>query len=258
MATDDFGIAVSLPGFSVETAGDQNLYFNSSWPIMKIDDSLSGFITIDANGDSEPIIHNLGYPPFTLVWSPVNGCLGAASSVNNFTLTIDGTFEANNTLHYYVFRNPLNQNFQAPQINLSETPQGTGNQDFGIKFSKDGKDASSTDLRDFTIHSGTRSLMVYATIYQPVSALQAGSFAGSYGVEYDTDLPYDPVFFAFFSIDNFNFVPLSAVAQTPPKIEFNTITGGVIIDNGATEEGWGAFYIMLDPYITNNIVNVTL
>jgi len=77
------------------------------------------------------------------------------------------------------------------------------------------------------------------------------------GLKYITDLPYDPVYFAFFSSDNQNFVPLSTVAQSTPKIEYNGIDGGIIIYNG-TSPGWGVFYVLLDPYQTTDTMSVGL
>lgn len=251
-----FGVKVSLPGYSVETAADSDLYFSSDWPIMKIDESLSSTYSLAEGVNSLTFTHNLGYPPFTMVFSNSLGYLGPAGSVNSTT----GTLTTGNADvgHYYVFRNPLNQNFQAPQLNLSEPPVGTTNEDFGIKFSKPGRDASSTDLRDFTIHSGTRSLMVYATVYQPITALTDQGFTAEYGLDYTNTLPYDPVFFAFYSSDNQNFVPLNAVSEVAPKIDFNAISGNPFINNGNTNSGYGVFYVMLDPYQTTNQISVTL
>lgn len=251
----EFGVKASLPGFGVETAADQDLYFSSSWPIMKIDENLSGSTTMDANNDPQVITHNLGYPPFTMVFSSALGYYGPANNSNSTTITVQTA--PNDSLHYYIFRNPLNQNFQAPQLNLVTTPEGTGSQDFGLKFSKPGKDVSSTDLRDFTIHSGTRSLMVYQTVYQPVGPLTDQTYLGDIGYEYDTTLPYDPVYFAFYTADGQNFVPLTASAQTGPKIVFNSITGGIIALTGTAATNV-AFYVMLDPYQTTNLVSVTL
>jgi hypothetical protein len=251
-----FGVKVSLPGYSVETAADSNLYFNSDWPIMKIDEALSGSYTMGATSNSTTVNHNLGYPPFTMVFSNTFGYQGPAGNVNSTSTTI--TTGNGDSGHYYVFRNPLNQNFQAPQLNLSAPPAGTSNEDFGIKFSKPGRNASSTDLRDFTIHSATRSLMVYQTVYQPIKALTDQGFSADFGLDYINTLPYDPVFFAFYSADNLNFVPLSAVSATAPKVDFNAISGNPFINNGITNIGYGVFYVMLDPYQTTNQINVTL
>lgn len=263
--SEDFGAKVSLPGFNVETAADQDLYFSSSWPNLKIDETISQQI-INLSSSNNSITHNLGYPPFTFVFSHTNGFLGNASSTNSTTLTpVSNTYLSANpgdNLQVYVCRNPLTMNFLAPNVQLATTQQGTNHQDWGMKFSKPSKDVSSTDLRDFTIHSGTKSLQVHQVIYQPLAQyndinLGLPNFPNNLGIKYITDLPYDPVFFAFYSSDNQNFIPLFATAQTAPKVNFNSIDGGIIINN-ATSPGWGVFYILLDPYQTTTQIGVTL
>jgi hypothetical protein len=262
--SEEFGAKVSLPGFNVETAADSDLYFSSGWPIIKIDEDLSESIVLDP--DNNLITHNLGYPPFTLVFSQNNGFLGAANNINSTTvIPVDSGYQSANigdVLHVYVCRNPLNQNFLAKSIQLAQTQQGTNHEDYGIKFSKPGYDVSSTDLRNFTLHSGTKSLQVHQVLYQALGQFNdinygLPNFPNAMGIKYITDLPYDPVYFAFFSSDNENFTPLFAISQTVPKIEFNTIDGGIIVYN-QTNPGWGVFFILLDPYQSTNQVSVTL
>lgn len=260
---DNFGAKVSLPGFDVESAADQDLYFSSSWPLLKIDDNLSQQI-INLTSSNNLITHNLSYPPLTLIFSHLNGFLGPASSVNSTTITLVNNIYLNtnpgDNLQVYVCRNPLNINFQAPNIQLAQTQQGTNKQDEGIKFSKPGKDVSSTDLRDFTIHSGTKSLQVHQVIYQQLGPISSGipGINGINGLKYNTDLPYRPVYFAFYSSDNANFVPLSAVAQVPPKVTYDSIDGGIIINDSGGTGGWGVFYVLLDPFQTTTNIQVTL
>lgn len=255
MGKNDFGVKVSLPGFPVETAADADLYFSSSWPTLKIDDDLSGTVTLAANqvftGN-----HNLGYPPFTMLWSTTTGFRGPVDKVNPTTFSFSNTIP--DTYRYYITRNPLNSNFQAPNVQLAQTAQGTGNQNFGLKFTKPGKSTDSTDLRDYTIHSGTKSLQVHQVIYAPfapVPIIGGGTFASA--LKYITDLPYSPVFFCFYSLDNITFSPAFATSQSPPQVEFSSIDGGVIISNG-TLPGWGVFFVLLDPYQSTTQISVVL
>jgi len=84
---DDFGMAVSLPGYDVSSAPDQALYFNSSWPLIKIDDDLSGTMTLSNTGTGT-ITHSLGYPPLTFIWSKANGFNPYyITSINSQTVT---------------------------------------------------------------------------------------------------------------------------------------------------------------------------
>ena len=203
-----------------------------------------------------------------MAFTGLNGFIGPISSVNSLTATftsvanVYGTtpVAAGDSVRYYVFRNPLNTNFQASNINLAQTQQGTNHQDFGIKFAKPGKNTSSTDLRDYTIHSGTKSLQVHQVIYAPLGTIPSSDtfYSGITGLKYLTDLPYDPVFFAFYSPDNQNFYPLSAANQVPPKINFNSIDGGIIINDQGGTGGWGVFFVLLDPYQSTTQVNAVL
>jgi len=262
--SDNFGVKVSLPGFNAETAADSDLYFSSSWPSIKIDDSLSGTMTLTGT-KADFVTHNLGYPPFVMLWSKANGFWPYyIDKINSTIVSFNGqpATDKGDQIRYYICRNPLNINFLAPNINLAQTKQGTNKQDFGIKIVKQNKNTGSTDLRDFTIHSGTKSLQVHQVIYQPLAQFQDTQFGlpnnTTLGLKYITDLPYRPVYFAYFSSDNQNFVPIFAAAQTPPKVVYNTIDGGIIISDAGGQGGWGVFYILLDPYQSNNQINKTL
>lgn len=263
--SNDFGIKVSLPGFNAETAADADLYFSSSWPTLKIDDALSGTMTLTGTA-ADAVTHNLGYPPFVMVFSHTNGFYPYyIGFINSTVVSFTGTnaqFNIGDQIRYYIFRNPLNINYQAPNINLASSKQGTNHQDFGIKFTKPGKESTSTDLRDYTVHSGTKSLQVHQVIYQKLAPTNDTSFGlpdfTTPLLKYVTDLPYRPVYFAFFSSDNVNFIPIFATSSVPPLVEYNRIDGSIIISNVNNGPGWGVFYIMLDPYISNNNIAVTL
>lgn len=261
MSDNDFGFKVSLPGYDAPTAPDQSLYASSSWPLIKIDQDLSGTLTLDSVTGNETITHNLGYPPLIFIWSHIGGFAPAfISGINSQTVTLSGA--PSDEIQYYICRNPLNINYLAPNINIAGSGSGQKNGNFGLKFAKPGKDIDSTDYRDFTIHSGTKSLQVHQVIYQPLaqfSDINFGlpDFPNNLGLKYVTELPYDPVYFAFYSSDNENFIPITATSQVTPKIEYNPVDGGIIIFNG-TSPGWGVFYVLLDPYQSTDQVNVVL
>ena len=261
MSNNDFGIKVSLPGFNAETTADANLYFSSSWPTLKIDDNLSGTLTLTGNASIDIITHNLGYPPFVMIWSHTNGFWPYyISSINSSTVVLGGTtvsFNIGDQVRYYVSRNPINVNFLAPSINLASVQQGTNHQDFGIKFAKPNKNANSTDLRDFTIHSGTKSLQVHQVITGPFATYNQQGGGTAVGFRFVTDLPYRPVQFAFYSTDNINWVPVFYAAQSPPSVSYESITGASIISS-LSNAGYGAFFVLLEPYQTTNNISVTL
>lgn len=169
----NFGAKVSKPTYSVNDAKDYNLSFSSSWPLLKI--AHQGRFTITNRNTSEVVItHNLGYPPAFLIFDcPSAGTsryrsygfiAGGqfATSTTNLKFFSDGSFSGSRDIYYYIFRQPLNQNFEAPIINTSTEDTFQDNGDYGIKVTKEGKDITSTDLRDYIIHSGTRMPLIHA------------------------------------------------------------------------------------------------
>lgn len=254
---NDFGVKVSQAGFDVKTASSSNLYFSSSWPIMKI--GLQGMLTLTGNPTLDTVNHNFGYPPFVMVWSHNNGFMPLEiGSITSKRVIFNGVnAQSGDTLQYYIFRNPLNINFKADKTLASNISMGLPNTNFGIKFVKPGKDINSKDYRDFTLHSGTKSLMVYQTIYQALSPISGGNYQGINGLKYKTDLPYRPVYFAWYSTDGNSFIPLSAAAQSTPKINYDA-DGGIILNALNSTGGYGCFYVILDPYFSTNNINIQL
>jgi len=78
------------------------------------------------------------------------------------TSLVRNTTSGTITGRYYIFGIDLETDFTAPILSSgTDTDTPTGSTNFGIKVTKPGKDVSSTDLRDFVIHSGTRSPLVH-------------------------------------------------------------------------------------------------
>jgi hypothetical protein len=77
----DFGIRVSKPGKSVSTTGVENLYMDTTYPILKIKASGTGSLSIsDGGSDSDTITHNLGYIPKVLVYGEFYSVFSGAKS----------------------------------------------------------------------------------------------------------------------------------------------------------------------------------
>lgn len=259
---DDFGMAVSLLGYNASTASDQFLYFNSAWPLIKIDTSLSDTLSLDGF-NPKTITHNLGYPPLVFVWSHNNGFFPYyLDSINSQTVTFLNLQGITDEIQYYICRNPLNTNFLAPNILIAGSGKGQTAGNYGVKFSKPSYDASTdTDYRHFTLHSATKSLQIHQVIYQQLGQFEdiefgLPDFPDAIGLKYTTDLPYRPIFFAFYSSDNENFVPVFTNSQVPPKIAYDSIDESFIITS--LTPGWGVFFVLLDPYYSTDQFNVTL
>ena len=179
----DYGAKGSTPGFDTKTTIDYFQLFNSSWPQLKV--GLEG----NASGT---VAHNLGYPPFHFITrsdgrvdQTANG-YGVDSSNLARTAGVD-------TIKYFICRLDLTTNFDSPVIS-----GGVGtvevDRDYGFKVAKDGKDVNSTDMRDFALHSSTRSPMV-----QKVDNGLMTNTGGGLGYERTVahGLTYTPEAFAF-------------------------------------------------------------
>lgn len=183
----DYGGKGSTPGFDVKTTIDYFQMFNSSWPLLKIG--------LDGNGTS-PITHNLGYPPFHFI-TTIDGRVDQNAGIVTDNFGVDSSVLARNfgsgSVKYFICRLDLTTNFDSPIVS-----GGVGvvdaDRDYGFKVAKEGKSVDSTDMRDFALHSSTRSLMV-----QKVDNGLTTSTGGGLGYERTVahGLSYTPEAFAF-------------------------------------------------------------
>lgn len=260
-----YGIKVSQLGYDVQTAADQNLLFSSSWPLIKI--AFTDSVSIPA-GTTKTIPHNLGYPPLFF-----SQCLDVTLTNTSIQTTVDSNnlyitsgASGSTTVRYYICRNPLNINYQAiDNVSVQTADTVTYDPNFGIKITKPNKDMSSTDLRDYTVHSGTRSIMVEAIVYGSItggSQLPGGSINTIF---YKSPLPYSALFLGYWSPDNITWYFLSGFSQTGPKT-----TRGAPTDTSYKELIWivpgssityptqyGSLYVFKDPFLTNPPTQVT-
>jgi hypothetical protein len=236
MGFDDIGVKVSQIGWDINKAGDANLYFSSSWPLLKIEKT-------DVVSVGSVVNHSLQYPPFALAWNPIDGL--TICKANSKTITIP-TSPSSTTSRYFIFRLPLNKSYQSPIVRAPLQPSQNADHNFGIKCAKEGKNNNSHDYRDYTIHSSLRSPTLHAVLFEALTTLPATG--GQFSMRWKPDLPYNPVYFAFFSTDKENFTPLSTIAQQPPKVWVGNYTtdGSIFIANGGTK-GYGTLVILKDP-----------
>lgn len=138
------------PGFDVHGAIDYLLSFDSSWTLLKIGDS---------NTFSGTVTHSLGYPPLHFI-AQADGRLDQSAA----NYAVDATSLARSsgvgTPRYFIFRLDLTTDFTAP-LTPGSTTQTTQNDGYVFKITKPGKDTNSTDMRDYALHSNTRSPMIH-------------------------------------------------------------------------------------------------
>lgn len=200
----DWGMKVSQPGENV-LGPDQKMIFSSSWKLLTIIHEES-FSFVNEGGTIYN--HNLDFPPVFLPYTTQRfqgTSLGNASLNHTFEGRVvtdnNKIFVANTgqpslqaTGRVMVTSISLTEDYTAPSVNLDDSiVDGRINRDWGIKVSLPGKSVYSEDIRDFAVHSGTRTPMVHMvkTFSMP------GGFA-TYTVHHN--LGYEPMFLVYANI----------------------------------------------------------
>lgn len=206
-----WGMKASQLGYDVTTAADYQLLYSSEWPLLKIE--AQGTVTItNLAADQVLYTHNLGYVPMFWIFDTSGGsggldgnldtyAFGPGFGANSTNLKYfgDGFTAGTRTIRYYIFRLDLDTSFTAPTINLSPGSQ-TIVDGYGIKVAGPGKDVSSTDYRDFVVHTNTRSPMVHMVESKVLSTSSPSDpffSAPAYKGTWTHNLGYSPLYFAF-------------------------------------------------------------
>lgn len=153
----DYGVKLSRPGNDVLTAADAQLGFSSSWPTLKIE--YQGSFNVNVNTNTTLYTHNLGYVPMFLAFKVSGGTStsynisgrvkASATDIKFFTFGAVGT----ETYYIIVFRLPILQSFTASIVDRPLEQLSDYDNNYGIKVALDGANTTSTDLRDYVIHS---------------------------------------------------------------------------------------------------------
>lgn len=238
----DFGMKISEPGHSVEAA-DTQLIASSSFPTLLT--AFEGNVVISqsdgsSSGKKKIIVeHNLGFAPYCLIyvyqpnwpgdlswpryWSVAMNDIDVDSKTV-YTTVFSGSASFPFYLHYVVFNYPIMRNFTAPILNTQSQPSSAFDPDFGLKASLPGKDVSSEDMRDFSVHSSARSPLIHASRYgKGILGTNYTPYEGSpfttandYVLAIQHNLGYAPLCLSALSIDGGSIwqVSLQAWAQT--------------------------------------------
>lgn len=174
----------STPGYDVGPAADYLLSFNSSWPLLK-QQSTGTF-----SGD---ISHGLSYPPFYLICDD-EGRVDQQAGLNS-NAGVDSTSLVYGSLsgarRYFIFRLDITSNYIAPIIE-SGTTKTAENDSYVFKMTKPGKSIDSTDMRDFALHSNTKSPMLHKVVEQAMTIGPDG-----WNTTISHGLSYIPIVFVF-------------------------------------------------------------
>lgn len=176
-------IAKGTPeGNDVDTAVDYLNTFNSSAPLLKVHET---------NVSSSTVTHNLGYFPLFFIMYPSGGYVPGA--VNQFSstewsVTTSQLVRSSGTgsIRYFIFRQSLEVNFSAPYVDGGKSPI-TSSSNYVFKLSKPGTAVNSQDMRDYSLHSNTKSPMIHKVDYGAMTLI-----SGSYYRVVAHGLPYTP------------------------------------------------------------------
>lgn len=257
----DQGVKVSQLGFDASDTGDVNLQMSSGWPTLKIE-ATGVFNNLSPAVDTDIYEHNLGYPPFFLIFvytdekSYMQGPRQKTSEprfyVTNTKLaseSVSPTLPPYN-IRWYVCRLPLDRPFQAPIYSLSADGAGKREADVGIKIPKEGRDPNSVDLRDFNFHSGTRS----PQIHNVTAGILTPGDGGFYYLTWKNDLGYEPLYFGFQKDDNV--FPEHADRWYGP---INMSPGNTLTSIQAFSPfagGTGSIIVFKDPFTPGSVRNI--
>lgn len=200
----DFGIKVSQPGKDVQDSGDMDMLFSSAWPTPKI--LFNGRIRANI-GFSPTIIvtHNLGYVPMFLPYVTKNG---RNTSIFREILSADDKYIYYNApggpgtsgpidIGLYIFDINIEVPYKAPEIDVGSSSSTGIDTDFGIKMTKKNKDISSSTLKDFILHSSTRSPLIHEVV---AASLPDKALPASTTYTHTHSLPYSPMFLAYIQV----------------------------------------------------------
>jgi hypothetical protein len=274
------GFKVSKPGFNASTTAGENLVFDSSWPSLPI--ALEVNVPNTITGFSSPNIvipHNLGFPPFAMVWAygPDPNGSGINNVVGRFIAMTDDT---NVYINGKAEVNPFYTNFTATKlrvliynldlstdIDYALAPGDTFNlpydKDYGVKVTLPGKDISSTDMRDFAIHSRCQSPLILA-----VKTQQTVSPSNNKTVCYISKLSYPVWVYGFIKagasglasslgVPAATYIPAPYYSQAYPRVFTDGFTAYLDwIGTGSFQDEGATILVLRDPMFASNPLTV--
>lgn len=155
MEHQDYGIKISKAGFDANTAADNDLLFNSSWPSVQI------LSVTNVTAGTASVSHDLNYPPLAMLFDTNMGNMRGASVDKNKAYTDSRIFSGGNAGILIVYTTDISVDIDYP-YNTRPSVNVQYDTDYGIKVPKLGESIDSTDLRDFILHSRCGSPLVLA------------------------------------------------------------------------------------------------
>lgn len=259
MATNSAGIRVTQIGVSDIYAADYQYVFNSDWPSLAI--AFEANLSVSAGSIGE-VAHGLKFYPLTMAWFMVNGV-----SVGRFygdtlfdkeNVYIDNTLNSSDvvaSIKCYNLDISVPVDYTLPKFPLVSRPYDPTT---GIKVTKHGKAMSSTDLRDYILHSRAQSPAVLSI--NTVNRIYPGSeFAGEH-IEYTNPANYTPwvLGFAMKGSDptKYKAFPPGGNQSFPAFVQIGATSYILPANTGTGDLTDGSLVVLRDPLIAPNTKEV--
>jgi len=189
------GLKVSRKGFDVNKASDKQLAFSSEWPLLPIEAEGTKAVVKNTSYDETLYTHGLGYVPVFMYWFEVSSKLYPISDFIYFNIWADDTelylddtpLTSSGTIHWKVFRRDMLTEYDSGNLQSTDATE-TDSADIGLLVSNPGSDVWSSDLRDFSVRSDMRQLMIHKTGYFDDS---------TNGAEITHNLGYNPMYWFY-------------------------------------------------------------
>lgn len=265
------GIIITQVGIDVKTAADYQMIFNSNWPSLQI--AFEARVDVPY-GKIVPVAHNLGFFPLTMAWAILNNVsigrvFAPSGTLSNPQTDVKVTFDKNNiyldntspvynfttyTISIKCYNLDITKavNYTAPVPPTFKTPYDAS---FGIKVVKSGKAITSTDLRDFILHSRAQSPAILSVVTQPTTNPTAAFTAPT--IQYKNPAGYTPWVLGFYSSDGgLTYAPVAPGAQQSSYI-FAQIGDTSYLNSFQGAAIKGSIVVLRDPLVVANQRRVT-
>lgn len=255
----DYGLKISKAGFDVNTAQDNDLLFNSSWPSMQI-------VMVREVTAGSSFAHGLPYPPFSIIIpnDPPPSDSGNVNLMRNATVDSTNvyapTFSFSNGGKIIVYAVDITVDVEYP---YTAKPRNSTqyDPDYGIKIVKEDEDIDSSDLRDYILHSKCGSPMVLAVkTASTVSPNNLGLITpGQSAIQYTNQIDYPTFIFGYVKrIDGkYEVAPLSGQAY-PSTFTNGTTSYIILLQGNGTYDYEASLVVLRTPMFASKEVSITV
>lgn len=175
----DYGIKVAKAGFDAQTAADQDLLWNSSWPSIQI-------VGVQPVTAGQVVPHGLSFPPMAFMIG------GSDYFTTMYGQDVDDTnVYPRETGTLVIYNVDISTDVDYPYTD-TPTQNGFYDENYGMKIVKENASIDSTDMRDYILHTRCGSPLILA-----VKTQETVNPANPNVVQYTSNLGYPTLNFGY-------------------------------------------------------------